>query len=313
MKHVPWIFCFSLFIASCSSHHQHLLGYIEGRYVYLSSSLGGQLIQLTVQKGETVKPNQLAFKLDPEPEMSQLKAAQAQLLSAQNDLKNLQLGERSTVISRLQAQISQAKASLIYSKKMMERNEILRKTGTISQAVYDQSRSQYENDLEKIREGEANLAEAKLGARNHLIMSAQAKVDAAQDVVNQNEWMLAQKSIVIPKGGYIQDTLFRQNEFVPAGKPVISLLPPENKLLIFFVPEKNLSQIKTGETIHFTCDNCEKRLTATIDYISSEAEYTPPVIYSNESKEKLVYWVEAKMDENVSKHLHPGQPVEVEM
>src|SRR3989338_8327068 len=243
-----WIGVLSIFFSliACSSHHQlHLLGYVEGRYVYLSSPVSGRLIQLAVQKGETITANQLAFQLDPEPELSQLKNAESNLILAQ---------------------------------KMLARNQILRKTAAIGEATLDASVQQYESA-------------------------------AAQ--VNQYQWMVNQKTIYFSKAGYVQDTLFRQNEFVPAGKPIIAFLPPENRILVFFVPEKNLSSIQSGETIHFTCDGCQKNLSAKIDYISSQAEYTPPVIYSIDSREKLVYWVEAKINSRVIKNMNPGEPVEV--
>src|SRR3990167_7145145 len=249
MRYVQWsamlLFCG---LSACSSDHKlHLLGYVEGRYVYLSSPVSGQLIQLAVQKGETVKANQLAFQLDPQPELSQLKNAQAKV---------------------------------VLTEKMLARNQELPRTNAIGQAALDASVQEH---------------------------------DSAVTQVTQYQWMVSQKRMQFARAGFVQDTLFRQNEFVPAGKPVIALLPPENRILVFFVPEKNLSHIKSGEKVTFTCDGCQKNLTATIDYISSQAEYTPPVIYSIDSREKLVYWVEAKIDPSAVKDMNPGQPIEVEI
>lgn len=242
-----WIGLLScLLLSACTSHHKlHLLGYIEGRFVYLSSPVSGQLIQLAVQKGETVSTNQLAFRLDPEPESSQLKSAQADLL---------------------------------YTGKMLERNQELRKTGAIGEAALDFSRQQHEIALRK---------------------------------VTQFQWMVTEKTQHFAQDGFVQDTLFRQNEFVPAGKPVIQFLPPANRILIFFVPETQLSQIKMGQVVTFTRDGSKKSISASINYIASQAQYTPPVIYSKDSREKLVYWVEAKIDPAVVKTMNPGQPVEV--
>ncbi len=306
------IFSCIIFLSACSQNQPtHALGYIEGKYVYLSPSISGQLIQLAVRKGESVQAGQLAFKLDPQPEASQLAAAEAQLQSAQQELENLKSGERSTIIKRLEAQISQAQANLVYSKKMYERNAELRKTGAVGQAAVDQSRAQYEADTQKLQETQANLAEAKLGARSNLIASQESRVQAAQNEVTKYRWMLEQKTVFFTKAGFVQDTLFRQNEFVPSGKPIIQFLPPENRVLIFFIPEKKLSRIRAGQTILFTCDECNKQFSAVIDYISSQAEYTPPVIYSKDSRDKLVYEVEAKIDPSVVKNMTPGLPVEV--
>jgi len=300
-----------LLLTACSHHSQRYLGYIEGKYVYLSSPVSGQLLTLAVQKGEVAQANQIAFELDPQPELSQLQNAQAQLTSAQADLENLKLGERSTILKRLEAQISQAKANLVFSKKMFERNTLLVKTDSIGKAVLDQSRAQYESDEQKLNEAKANLAEAKLGARNNLIAAQEAKVQAAQANVNQYQWLVSQKTIRFSEAGYVQDTLFRQNEFVPAGKPVVQFLPPNNRVVVFYVPEKKVSQIHPGQKIDFSCDGCQKHLSATVDYIASRAEYTPPVIYSENSREKLVYYIEAKINPLIATQMHPGEPVEV--
>lgn len=312
MRAIQWIgLCSTLLLSACSHHSQHYLGYIEGKYVYLSSPVSGQLMQLGVKQGETVQANQMAFQLDPQPELSQLQNAQSQLQAAQQDLENLKLGERATVLKRLEAQILQAKSNIVYSKKMFERNGELVKTGAIGKATFDQSRAQYQTDEQKLNEAQANLAEAKLGARNNLIAAQEAKVQAAQAQVSQYQWMVSQKTIHFSKAGFVQDTLFRQNEYVPAGRPVIQFLPPENRVVVFYVPEKKLSQIQVGEKINFSCDECQKNMTAAISYISSQAEYTPPVIYSDNSREKLVYWVEANIDPSILLKLHPGEPVEV--
>lgn len=313
MRFLQWIVISIFFLLSaCSDHHTtHLLGYIEGRYVYLSSPISGQLIQLAVRKGEFVKPGQLAWKLDPQPEASELAAAEANLQAAQQDLENIKRGERNTIIKRLEAQISQAQANLIYSKKTYERNVELRKTNAISQAAVDQSRALFDADTQKLQETQANLAEAKLGARTHLILAQEAKVQSAQNAVTKYRWMVDQKTVQFTQAGYVQDTLFRQNEFVPSSKPVIQFLPPQNRIVVFFIPEKKLTQIRPGQTISFTCDGCNKPFSAVIDYISSQAEYTPPVIYSQDSREKLVYEVEAKVSESIAKDVTPGLPVEI--
>lgn len=313
MRFIQWIVFLSFIglLSACSHHSQHYLGYIEGKYVYLSSPVSGQLIQLPVQEGDTVQANQVAFQLDPQPELSQLENAKAQWQAAQEDLENLKRGERSTILKRLEAQISQAQVNVVYSKKMFERNGELVKTGAVGKAVFDQSRAQYESDEQKLNETRANLAEAKLGARNNLIAAQEAKVQAAAAQVKQYQWLVSQKTIHFSERGFVQDTLFNENEFVPAGKPVIQFLPPENRMVVFYIPEKKLSQIQVGKKIIFNCDGCQKNISAVISFISSQAEYTPPVIYSENSRDKLVYYVEAKIDPGIAAQMHSGEPISV--
>jgi HlyD family secretion protein len=101
---------------------------------------------------------------------------------------------------------------------------------------------------------------------------------------------------------------FQQGEWAPANQPILSLLPDERIKLRFFVPETQLSAYRTGAVVHFACDGCARGLTAQINYIAPRPEFTPPVIYSREARDRLVYLVEARP----SVRLNPGQPVDVE-
>jgi HlyD family secretion protein len=112
-------------------------------------------------------------------------------------------------------------------------------------------------------------------------------------------------------GGTVTDTLFARGEWVPAGAPVVSLLPPANVKVRFFVPEPRLGGVKVGQKVSLACDGCPAAVAATITYIAPQAEFTPPVIYSKENRAKLVFLVEAKPAAADASKLHPGQPVDV--
>jgi len=170
---------------------------------------------------------------------------------------------------------------------------------------------QPETDVKKINELNANLSEAKLGARKNQIKAQQETVAAAKADVKQATWALAQKTMFAPISGTVFDTYYRVGEFVPANQPIVSLIAPQNIKLIFFVPEPLLSTIILGQTIQFTCDSCKEKTPATISFISQDAEYTPPVIYSKDSRDKLVYRVEAKIAPDIAIRFHTGQPVDV--
>jgi HlyD family secretion protein len=109
----------------------------------------------------------------------------------------------------------------------------------------------------------------------------------------------------------VQDTLYRAGEFVAAGNPVVVLLPPENLKARFFVPQEMLPRIKTGENVSVTFDGAAKNYSATINYISTQNEFTPPVIYNRENRAKLVFMIEAKFSPADAAELRPGQPVDV--
>ena len=158
---------------------------------------------------------------------------------------------------------------------------------------------------------EADLKTAKLGSRADQIAAAEATVKAQEAALAKAEWDLSQKRQAAPKEGLIFDTLYREGERVPAGRPVIALLPPQNIKVRAFVQESRIGTIRFGDAAHVSVDGVGEVFTGTVNYISPKAEYTPPVIYSEESRGKLVFLVEAMFDPVTAAKLHPGQPVDV--
>jgi HlyD family secretion protein len=107
--------------------------------------------------------------------------------------------------------------------------------------------------------------------------------------------------------------MYRSGEWVPAGSPVVRMLPPENIKVRFFVPEAVLSSLSLGHKVAIRCDSCAADISASIRYISNQAEYTPPIIYSNDTRSKFVFMVEARPQPADAVKLHPGQPVQVSL
>jgi len=298
-------------LTGCLQKHNTFQGYVEGKYTYVASAISGNLAQLPIKRGDQVKINQLLFTLDPEPEASKLKQTQQQLAQAQQVLVDLQKGQRQTIIDSLHAQRSQAEAEMNFAAVTLQRYTILHSKAAIDKEAVDRARSTYDRSRERIKEIDANLAEAKQGARENVITAQQATVEALTASVKQATWALEQKTVNSPVTAEVFDTLYEPGEFVVAGRPVVSLLPPDKLKVVFFVPEKVVGKIHVGEGIAFGCDNCETIYTAAISFISPNAEYTPPVIYSQESRDKLVYRIEANLKPELALKLHPGQPLDV--
>ena len=305
------LFFTTLTLLVACSRQETLQGYLEGEYINLASNYPGTLQQLLIFRGNLVKKGQLLFVLDNEPEASQLAQAKAQLTAAQENLVNLEKGERQTVLSSILAQQQQAQASLELSAKNLTRYRQLLATGSIDKLTVDKAESDYQQDLNRVQQYKANYEEAVLGARTHAIKAQQATVAAAQADVEKYQWQLNQKSVYAPTDGRIFDTYYKVGEFVNSQQPVASLLAPRDIKLVFYIPEPERSRLALDQTVYFTCDGCDGRAEAKINYISPEAEYTPPVIFSRESRQKLVYRVEASLPLDVAKRFYPGQPVDV--
>jgi HlyD family secretion protein len=172
---------------------------------------------------------------------------------------------------------------------------------------------QRDADQAQVAQLTADLATGKLGGREDAIRAAQAAVDAQRAAYEKAKWNFDQKQQFTPANAAVHDTLYRQGEYVAAGNPVVVLLPPENLKVRFFVPQAILPRIKTGETVYVMPDGAAHPINATINYISTQAEYTPPVIYSRETRADLVFMIEAKFSPADAADLRPGQPVDVEL
>ena len=284
-------------------------GYIEGEYVLLASPYAGQLQKLYVRRGGQAEAGKPVFALEQENERAARTEAQQRLKAAQARLENLQSGRRAPEIEALRAEVAQAKTALELSTSQFGQQEGLFKGGFIAQARLDEAKSARARDAARLAEAEAQLRNAlqPLG-RDQERKAAEGDVAAAQAALAQADWRLEQKSIAAPVSGLVQDTFFVEGEWVPAGRPVASLLPPGNVKARFYVSEVILNQFPIGKEVQIRCDGCPAPVPAKVSYVSSQAEYTPPILYSKESRTKLVFLVEARVEGG---SLRPGQPVDV--
>ncbi len=285
-------------------------GYVEADYVMVTSTIGGTLTRLEVARGDQVAAGAPLFALDDAAERAARDEAAARLAQAEAQLADLRLGRRQPEIDAIIAQRAQAEAALRQSQADFERQLQLRRTRVSSQKQLDDARAQRDRDQSRLAELDAQLEVARMPAREDEIRAAEAAVTAAGAALTQAEWRLGQKTGVAPQAGLVVDTLYRPGEMVAAGLPVVQLLPPANVKIRFFVPEQVVAQVTIGQTVRVACDGCGPPVDATVRFISPQAEFTPPVIYSREQRARLVFMVEARPNER-PETLHVGQPVDV--
>lgn len=137
---------------------------------------------------------------------------------------------------------------------------------------------------------------------------AQAALREAQAKFNSAQTRLARRSVVSPVEGVVQQVYFREGELVVAGRPIVAILPPGNVKVRFYVAQALLPRIAIGDLVDVHCDGCGPQK-AKISFIAKQAEYTPPVIYSEQERNKLVFLVEALPEKPAD--LRVGQPVNV--
>jgi HlyD family secretion protein len=285
-------------------------GYIEGEFVYVAAPLGGQLEKLAVTRGARVEAGAPLFALEQSAELSTLREAAERLRQSQARLADIRKGSRPSELAALEARLAQARASTELSARELERATRLHQTSVMSDGDFDRLRLNHEANTKQVNEIAAQLETAQLGGRSDVIAAAEADAAAAQAAVDRAGWAVAQKSRAAPQAALVYDTLFREGEFVAAGQPVVSLLPPDNVKVRFFVSEKEFAALKAGDTVKVAITG-QPVLDARISYLSPKPEYTPPVLYNRENRTKLMFMVEAVFANGVARDLHPGQPVDV--
>lgn len=299
-------------LAGCSRSDSNLVqGYVEGEFVYVASPLAGELESLLVQRGDQVKAGDPLFVLEHEREKAARDEAEYRLSQGRASLEDAKKGMRPTEIDSLEAQLRQARAALTLSELEFERQQVLARAGAVAQQDFDRARSTRDQNQQRVYQLKADLQTGKLGSRTDQIRAAEDNVEALKATLETAQWNLSQKSQAAEQSALVFDTLYRQGEWVAAGRPVVVLLPPPNIKVRAFVSETKVGTIRPGDPVQVFVDGVEKPFVGKVSYISPRAEYTPPVIYSQENRAKLVFMIESVFDPSVAKNLHPGQPVDV--
>ena len=286
-------------------------GYVEGEYVHVASPVGGRLERLLVHRGQTVDAKAPLFQLEDDQESAARQQADEQLKAAQAHLADLKTGKRNPELEVAEAQLAQARAAEQQAAQQLKRDEAQFEVGGIARAQLEDSRANHAIKVARVRELEGQLEVSRLPARQEQIRAQNAQVAAARAATEQSTWRLDQKHVAATQAGLVVDTLYREGEWVPAGSPVVRMLPPANVKVRFFVPEGIVGSVNPGRAVALRCDGCDAEVSAQVTYISNEPEYTPPVIYSNETRAKLVFLVEARPSVENAVKLRPGQPVAV--
>jgi HlyD family secretion protein len=287
-------------------------GYAEADFVKVGPTQQGLLTSLSVARGTRVAAGAPLFDQDDTADVAARDQIARQLTQAEEQLANLKAGGKPTEIQQAEASLADAKAARDKIDADLRRTEALVKTFAATQQLVEQQRADLRSAVAKVQRLEAALAQmlAPMG-REGEIKAQQALIESLRAAVAMAQWRIDQRHVTAPVAGIVADVLARPGETIPAGGPVVSLLPPENIFVRFFVPETRLAEVHIGDKVALVCDRCAGDLAATVSFISPQAEYTPPVIYSEASRAKLVYQVEARPPRQEAAQINPGQPIAV--
>jgi HlyD family secretion protein len=307
---IGWLCALLLVARLCAAPDPLAVGYVEGDYVHLAPVTTAELTEVAVRMGDRVTPGQVVARqerTDAEIALAEAEAARGQ---AAAELADLREGSRPEEIRVIEASLEAARVRFHEAERRAERQIALASTGIVSEANLEQAVADRDTARSEIAQFEAELAVARLPARAGVVAAAESRLKGAEAAVRAAAWQLKQRDLASPVAGQVADVFRRTGELAGPTDPVASILPDGAYKLVVFVAETAVAGLAPGTELAVRCDGCPPDLTATVSYVSDEPEFTPPVIYSVENRQKLVYRVEARPPPD-GHTLRPGQIVDV--
>lgn len=301
----------SLF-AACGADAPLATGYVEGDYVLMAPLDVARVETISVRRGDRVKAGAGLAAMETRDAEIAVQLATAALGQARAQLANLQQGRRPEEVAVIHANLVSAQAQVEDAQRTFDRQSDLLKRGIAPQSDYDKAKTALDLATAAVTQANANLAVAQLPARAQEIDAAKDAVKQAEASLDQAKWKLGKRNLVAPADGIVQDIIRRQGEVAGPSQPVLSVLPDGAVKLRIYIPEKDVSRLKVGSSLAVNCDGCAAGIKARVSYIATGPEFTPPVIYSLENRQKLVYMIEAQ-PEGSADGLKPGQIVDVRL
>lgn len=301
----------SALFAACTPPPPFATGYVEGEYVLIAPVATAQIERLAVARGDRVEAGAVLVEMERRDAEIALAEATAALAQAESQLANLREGRRPEEIRVIEATLASAGAQAEEADRAAARMRSLAERGAVTATQADDAATAATVAHARVAEAEATLAVARLPARPQEIAAAEAAVDGAKAARARAEWNLGQRRLTAPAGGTVNDVIRTPGELAGPSAPVLSFLPEGAVKLRLYVPEPSIAAIRQGSRLAVRCDGCAGGLGATVTYVSDAPEFTPPVIYSLENRQKLVFLIEARPDD--APGLKPGQIVDVSL
>ena len=298
----------SLF-AACAAPSPFATGYVEGEFTLVAPVAVAQIRAVEVERGDRVEAGEVLVEMERRDAEIALAEAEAALAQARSQLADLREGKRPEEIRVIEATLESARAQAAEAERARERMTSLATRGVVTDAQRDDAITSAAVAAARVAQVEAELAVARLPARPEAIARAEAVVTGAEAALERAAWNLAQRRLSLSEPVTVFDVIRTEGEIAGPSAPVLSVLGDGAVKLRLYIPEASLAAIAIGDRLEVGCDGCPPGLAARVSYISAEPEFTPPVIYSLENRQKLVYLIEARPED--SHALKPGQIVDV--
>lgn len=286
-----------------------LSGYIEGETLYMAAPVAGTVATLGVRRGQHVAEGEPLFAIEPARAEAESEGAEARVAAALAQAEDARKGQRPVELAIIEADVDAARAQARETEAALRRTRQLVAKGVYAQARLDDALSSHEAAAARLQAAQRRLSAATLGARDDQVRAAEARVGQARAAAAETGARIADMSPAAPSAARVEEVFFQRGEWAGANQPVVALIPDDRVFVRFFVPEPQVAAYRVGREVRYGCDGCGVPRSATIAYVSPRPEFTPPIIYSREARDRLVFMVEARP--RAGETLVPGLPVDV--
>ncbi len=313
-RRVPMIMALATALMGCqpaSPPSGQYVGYVEAEWRHLAAPASGWVTTLQVDEGDRISQGDILITLDSEAEVAALNEAKARVEQRLAEARNIETGARSAEILALEARLDEARARLTKAERDRDRILPLVAQGLEPRSTGEQLTADADAAKALVSALSEDIEVASLAGRPEAQSAADAQIRAARSAHAAARYTHAKRTLRAPADGRVERVILREGEFAAAGAPIVSIAPDDARKVRFFLPQSALPGIALGDVIQIHADGQAQHERARISYIASDAEFTPPVIYSKDERQKLVFLVEADLPPETS--LKPGLPVDVRL
>lgn len=282
-------------------------GYIEAEYVYVAPTTLARIEEIRVVEKQMVSEGDVLIVLDSARLGAALEAARSHARALQETLDNIGTGAREEELAVVRAELESAEANQSLLQANLERDLQLLQNGIVTNVKVDQDRTEVTRANAQIAQLNAQLASMELPARSGEILAAEANLAAAKAEIEIARLNLVAQTLRAPVSGQIESIYYSVGEVPGIAAPVVSILPENALKIVFYIPEASFALLPVGTRFEVSCDGCAGNMTARINKVDVQPEFTPPTIYSRSERSRLVFRAEALLEG--TPRLRPGQPV----
>lgn len=281
-------------------------GYVEATEVRLSTKLGGTLVMLALEEGDTVEAGAEVARVDSVDLELQLASARAGRALVEAELRLKRNGYQKEDIAVARAELGRAEAELAAAQRDLDRFQGLLESGSGTEKVRDDALARRDISARAAEAAGQRLAKLEAGYRREEIQAAEARLASAEAAIAILEQQISDAAVTSPVSGVVTESLAEQGELVSPGTVLAVVTDLSDTWLTAYVAETDLGRIRLGQQAEVITDDGQQRK-GTVSWINPRAEFTPKNVQTRDERVKLVYRIKVRLD-NADGLFKPGMP-----